>query len=137
MRAGREMAGWKSMVRMEEEGERRWRAKEGGGWNTHRGGRGSTLAARDPDGSSVNPRGHVTSIFGCSKSQIHARPANYSAIALHTMLIRDRSSNEWRSIEIRTSIRLYCSFYPWSFHGDSFRRVMFIRVYGEIRSVDR
>lgn len=44
--------------------KKKWKSKEGGG-EIHRGGRGSTLAARDPHGPSVNPRGHVMSIFGC------------------------------------------------------------------------
>lgn len=56
---------------MEEGGERKRVAVVG---EIHR--VGSTLAARDPDGSSVNPRGHVTSIFGCNKSQIHGQLFN-------------------------------------------------------------
>lgn len=48
------------LVRM----KKKWKSRREG--EIQWGGRGSTLdLARDPHGPSVNPRGHVTSIFGC------------------------------------------------------------------------
>ena len=111
----REMSGWKKRCARRRNGSGARGVKYTQGWSWLDLG----PRTRSPHGPSVNPRGHVTSIFGCISPKHTANQRIIQQGVVRGMLIRHRSSNEWRSIEIRTLIRVFI-FLDRTFHSTRF-----------------